>query len=138
MAHREPRRGGRRGRVKTSRGLAVVIASLIVLAWAINAWPPAEPGALAVDDARPLHAAVPRASFTFAVTSRAALQRGDLGFAPWLVPALCREPLPLRHGGGLGGGRTAEEFRALYEGDPGEAARFMFARRAPRPDWSAH
>lgn len=137
MPDRESRRaGGWRERAKTSRSRAVVIASLLLFAWAMNEWPAAEPGATGLDDPRPLHAAATGAPVASAGTPNAALERGDLGLAALLTQAFARESLLLQ-AGWSGAGTTAEQFRELYEGEPGDTARFMFARHAPSADWSA-
>jgi hypothetical protein len=137
VPHRESRRGGWRASVKTSGCVAVVIASLFVLASAIDDGPATEPRPLAADHPRPPRTAAPRPSLTFGATPQATSERGEFGLPMLLVQSLADPRLSSATGGLAGRGLTAEAFRDLYEADPGEAARFMFARRASRADWRA-
>lgn len=116
-------------RAAASRRSGIFIAILLVGSWAASAWWP-EPRMPDAGDVRPPRAGLPRPPSTFEVSPPAAAERGELGF-PMLLAQVVADPRLSVAGAVAGPGMNAAALRELYEGDAGEAARFMFARRLP-------
>lgn len=124
VRRRSPRRAA------ASRRSGIFIAILLVGSWAASAWWPEPRMPDAGGDVRPPRAGLPRPPSTFEVSPPAAAERGELGF-PMLLAQVLADPRLSVAGAVAGPGMNAAALRELYEGDAGEAARFMFARRLP-------
>jgi hypothetical protein len=125
-------------RATTSRRAVLFLAVLFVATvatWTASDWWPDERKPAAGDDVRQPRAGAPRAPLAFDVSPPTAAERGEFGFAMLLVQVLADPRVSSAAGEFARPGMSAQAFRELYEGDPGDGASFLFAPRTPPNDW---